>query len=66
MPWEYIRNAIGPGLHWGKSQKVLLEAIDRAHTDGKHDAAEHLRIILAQRNAVMNEKEAAPPHGSAA
>lgn len=62
MPWEYIRNILGPGLHWGKSQKEILEAIDRAHADGKLDAAEHLRIILKRRNAVMMEKEL-PPEG---
>lgn len=60
MPWDYIRMLLGPGLHWGKTQKELVDAIDRAHADNELDAAEHLRIILKRRNAVMMEKELLP------
>jgi hypothetical protein len=56
MPWQYIREILGPGLHWGKSQAEILEAIDRAHTDQRLDAADHLKIILKRRNLVMFEE----------
>jgi hypothetical protein len=62
MPWGYIRNVLGPGLHWGRTQEQYRAAIARAEADGQHEAAEHIRIILQLRNAVMMEKEA--PHAA--
>lgn len=55
--WAYIREQLGPGLHWGRTQEELLAAIDRARADGQHDAAEHLEIILERRNFVMCEEK---------
>jgi len=57
MPWAYIRQILGPGLHWGRTQDELHAAIDRARADGQHDAAEHLEIILELRNFVMCEEK---------
>ncbi len=57
MPWAYIRQILGPGLHWGRTQDELLAAIDRARADGQHDAAEHIEIILGLRNFVMCEEK---------
>lgn len=57
MPWMYIRSLLGPGLHWGRTQAELLNAIDKARADGQHDAAEHLEIILEMRNFVMCEEK---------
>lgn len=51
---------LGPGLHWGRSQEELLNAIDRAQKDNMLDAAEHLRIILKLRNQVMMDDEKKP------
>ena len=62
MPWGYIRNMLGPGLHWSRTQEQYRAAIARAEADGQHEAAEHIRIILQLRNAVMMEKEA--PHAA--
>ena len=53
--WEYISELLGAGLYWGKSQDELLLAIDRAKAGGRKDAADHLRIILKNRNQVMFE-----------
>jgi hypothetical protein len=57
MPWWYIRSLLGPGLHWGRSQAELKRYIAQAESDGMADAAEHLRIILRSRNAVMMEPD---------
>lgn len=57
MPWAYIRQLLGPGLHWGRTQDELNAAIDRARAEGQHDAAEHLEIILDMRNYVMCEEK---------
>lgn len=56
MPWAYIAQLLGPGSHWGKSQRFFLDAIEKARRDNQIAAAEHLEIILAQRNAVHMEK----------
>ena len=61
MPWRYIRELLGPGLHWGRSQDELLAAIRRAESDGMLEAAEHLRIILRLRNKVMFEEDKKSP-----
>lgn len=62
MSWAYIYELLGPGLHWFKPQEVFLRAIERAEREGQHDAAHHIRIILANRNRVMMEKQKeAPP-----
>ncbi len=53
MPWAYIHQLLGPGLHWGKSREELLHAIQQAESDGMPDAAHHLRIILQLRDTVM-------------
>ena len=58
MPWAYIHSLLGPGLHWGRTQQELLAAIDRAHAEGQHEAAEHIEIILDMRNFVMCEEKA--------
>ena len=58
MPWAYIHSLLGPGLHWGRSQLELTNAIDRARAEGQHEAAEHLEIILGLRNFVMCEEKA--------
>ena len=63
MPWAYIYELLGPGLHWGKSQEHLLAAIKKAEDEGKSDAAKHLRIILQMRNLVRFEKETPPKQG---
>lgn len=55
MPWAYIRQLLGPGLHWGRTQAELRAAIRQAERDGMPDAAEHIRIILELRNKVMWE-----------
>lgn len=57
MPWAYIYQLLGPGLHWGRSQDELLQAIAKAKADGQHDAAEHIKIILEMRNFVMCEEK---------
>ena len=57
MPWAYIIQLIGPGLHWGRTQEELFSAIDKARADGQHAAAEHLEIILELRNFVMCDKK---------
>lgn len=57
MPWAYIRQLLGPGLHWGKPQSVFLDAIDKAREEGQHDAAEHIEAILDMRNSVMCEEK---------
>ena len=57
MPWEYIRKLLGPGLHWGRTQEELLNAIERARADGQQAAAEHIEIILEMRNFVMCEEK---------
>ena len=57
MPWAYIHQLLGPGLHWGRSQQELNTAIQRARADGQHEAAEHLEIILGLRNVVMMEEK---------
>jgi hypothetical protein len=62
MPWSYISKVLGPGLHWGRSQADYHKAIARAEAEGQFEAAEHIRIILELRNAVMMEKEA--PHAA--
>ena len=60
MPWAYILRLLGPGLHWSKSQAELRRAIAQAEHDNRHDAADHLRIILERRNLVNMEKETPP------
>lgn len=57
MPWAYIHQLLGPGLHWGRSQQELNTAIQRARAEGQHEAAEHLEIILGLRNVVMMEEK---------
>jgi len=61
MVWEYIREILGPGLHWGRTQAEFRHAIQRAEQDGQPDAAAHLRIMLSSRNAVMMEAEEKEP-----
>ena len=61
MPWEYIRSLLGPGLHWGRSQAEFRTLINRAECDNQPAAAEHLRIMLRSRNAVMMEAEEKEP-----
>jgi hypothetical protein len=56
MVWGYIQSLLGPGTHWGRSQDAFQALIDRAVSDGQLDAAEHLRMMLERRNAVMMEK----------
>jgi hypothetical protein len=63
MPWAYIYELLGPGLHWGKTQEQLKAAIEKAEKAGKHDAANHIRIILRMRNVVRFEKETPPKQG---
>lgn len=57
MPWAYIRMLLGSGLHWDKTQQVLLDAIARADREGQPDAADHIRIILRLRNRVLMDVE---------
>jgi len=57
MPWGYISKLLGPGLHWGRTQEQYRTAIERAEADGEHEAADHIRIILELRNAVMMEED---------
>lgn len=64
MPWELIRQLLGPGLHWGRSQAELRAAVAEAERLGRADAAEHLRIILRLRNDVRFEGEEKDPHGA--
>lgn len=61
MPWWYIQKLLGPGLHWGKSQKVFLDAIKQAEKDNIPHAAQHIRMILKLRNSVMCEDEEKDP-----
>lgn len=61
MPWWYIRQLLGPGLHWGRSQEEFLSAIKQAEADNMLEAAEHLRIILRLRNQVMMEDDKKEP-----
>jgi len=56
MPWAYIARLLGPGSHWSKSQRFFLDAIKKARQDKQFEAAEHLELILKQRNAVMMDK----------
>lgn len=55
--WGYIRRLLGPGLHWGRSEVELQAAIERAKTDNRQDAVEHLEIIKGQRGLVAFDKE---------
>ena len=55
--WAYIRQLLGPGLHWGRTQEELLTAIETARAAGKHTAAAHIEIILDMRNHVMCEEK---------
>ncbi len=57
MPWAYIRQLLGPGLHWGRTQDELIAAIEKARADGQTEAAEHIEIILEMRNFVMCEEK---------
>lgn len=59
MPWSKVLELIGPGLHWGKPRSMYLEAIATAMKEKRYDVAEHIRIILEQRDAVgfICEKE---------
>ncbi len=57
MPWAYIRQLLGPGLHWGRTQDELIAAIEKARVDGQTEAAEHIEIILEMRNFVMCEEK---------
>lgn len=57
MPWAYILQLLGPGLHWGRTHEELRAAIDRARADGQEEAAEHLEIILELRDFVMCEEK---------
>jgi hypothetical protein len=54
--WQYLREILGPGLQWDKTQQELLSMINKAEDEGQKDAAEHLRIILARRNLVYMDK----------
>lgn len=56
-----IRQLLGPGLHWGRTQAEIQAAIRRAEQLGEADAAENMRIILGLRNAVMMEQEEKAP-----
>lgn len=65
MPWAYILQLLGPGLHWDRTQEQLLAAIRRARAEGQHEAAEHIQIILELRNVVnlddpLEEKDTPP------
>lgn len=55
MPWKYIRQLIGPGSHWSRTQQELLDAIAQAEADNMPAAADHIRIILKLRNRVLFE-----------
>lgn len=55
MIWVYIREVLGPGLHWDKTQAQFRAAYQRAQSDGQPDAAEHIKIIWEMRNRVMME-----------
>lgn len=57
MPWWYIRQLLGPGLHWGRSKEELRAAIAQAEKDNMPEAADHIRIILELRNRVMVDTE---------
>lgn len=57
MPWKYIKNLLGPGLHWGKSRQEIKNAIEQAERDDMLNAAEHLRIILDLRDDVNFDKK---------
>jgi len=60
--WAYIRGLLGPGAHWSHTPQELRRAIARAEHDNRHDAAEHLRIILDMRNRVaFDGSEKTPP-----
>jgi len=60
MPWAFIRQLLGPGLHWGMSQEHFLTCIRRAEEAGNFEAAAHLHIMLQRRNAVMFEQKETP------
>ena len=60
--WAYIRGLLGPGAYWSRTPQELSRAIARAEHDNRHDAAEHLRIILDLRNRVaFDGSEKTPP-----
>ena len=52
MPWAKVLELIGPGLHWGKPRSLYLTAIVTAEQAGRYDVADHIRIILEQRDVV--------------
>jgi len=56
MPWAYILSLIGPGLHYDKTQDELVDAIEKAESDGQFIAADHLSIILKRKVAVRFER----------
>lgn len=61
-PWKYITSILGSGLHWSRTPEELRRAIARAEHENRHDAAEHLRIILDLRNRVaFDGSEKTPP-----
>jgi len=61
MPWQLIRELLGPGLHWSKTQKDFQIAIAKARALGREDAAQHLEIMWERRNAVVFESKASQP-----
>lgn len=52
MTWDRILRLIGPGLHWGRSRKSLLAALEKARQQGDEDAAGHIEIILELRDFI--------------
>ncbi len=60
-PWAYIHALLGPGLHWSKSPTSIQAAIDKAEREGARAEADHLRIILKQRNDVMCDSDEEQP-----
>lgn len=55
--WAYIRQLLGSGIHWDRTQEELQAAIETARAAGQHTAAEHIEIILDLRNTVMCEEK---------
>lgn len=50
--WQTVRQLLGPGLQWAKTQEELETAIRTAEQLGQPAAADHIRIILERRNRV--------------
>lgn len=56
MPWDYLSQLLGPGIHWGRPPEEWRLLIEQAIRDDRPDAAEHLKIMANLRDKVMFDR----------